>query len=219
MANLLDSIINYLSKAIVYREGTGGEPNRLYLNHTDNPVGTVVFSNNGGIRLTDNENVDFPSHWIGTTNNVYTGDNSYPHYVRGSSITLSKEPIIGTHTTAIGSSITYTGNSTTSAGTTAASLGSVNVPAGTWLIMAYVTFSGNSNADGFRRAAISSTQNTISTQAFGVDGRFVTGNVIAVCSPYLVVTTTATSTTFYLNASASGTTNISKRSMYALRLL
>lgn len=219
MANLLNSIIYHLRKAIVYTEGENGEPNRLRLDNETNPVGTVVFSNNGGVRVTDSNDVEFPSHWISTADRVITGEDNHEHVVKGSSITLSKAPIIGTHTSAVGESIDYTTTSTSSASTSVANLGYIDLSEGMWLIRAYVTFAGTSGADGYRRAYIGTSSTDTSSQTFGADLRYVEGNIIMTCAPYRLVTTTGTSTRYYLKATSSGTVTITARNMKATRLL
>lgn len=117
----------------------------------------------------------------------------------------------------IGTDVAYTANTKTSV-SSPTTLGYIDLPKGVWEIRAYVTFAGTTGADGYRRASISTTENNVAMQAFGVDGKYVAGNYIITCMPVRVVTLTTT-TRYYLNASAPATVTISNRNMRAVRMV
>lgn len=117
----------------------------------------------------------------------------------------------------IGTDVAYTANTETSV-SNPKTLGYIDLPKGCWAIRAYVTFAGTTGADGYRRASISTTENNMAMQAFGVDGKYVEGNNIITCMPIRIVTPTNT-TRYYLNASAPSTVTISNRSMHAVRMV
>lgn len=117
----------------------------------------------------------------------------------------------------VGTDVAYTANTETSV-SSPKTLGYIDLPKGVWEIRAYVTFAGTTGADGYRRASISTTEDNMAMQAFGVDGKYVAGNNIITCMPIRVVTLTTT-TRYYLNASAPSTVTISNRNMHAVRMV
>jgi hypothetical protein len=157
-------------------------------------------------------NVDITGD-LGITGNLNVGGDLE---VTGSTV-LSEAPTIGSHNSVVGTSVSYTPTDVRKV-SSPTSLGSVTVDAGLWVIVGYVTFAGTTNAQGYRRACISSTANHMSLQSFGVSSSYVSGNTIAVATPFLIARTTEQET-FYLNASAVSDVIIANRNMYALRLL
>lgn len=152
-------------------------------------------------------------------NTTITGNISVADISASGDATVTGDLFINGNSSATGTDILYTNDSTVTSVSSAKTLGYIELPKGVWLIRAYVTFAGTTSADGFRRASISTTQDNMATQAFGVDSKYVAGNYIIVCNPVRVITVTSPSVTYYLNASASNTVTISNRSMRAVRLV
>lgn len=166
-------------------------------------AGSSIFMSNGG-------SISFGAY-------SFSPDKESNIFLEPSAITFTRPFTIEGHESAVGKDIAYTTTSVTSV-SSPKTLGSISLSEGTWIIRAYVTFAGTSNANGYRRAAITTSEDTMPTQAFGLDYKYVEGDYIIVCNPIRIVTLSEP-TTYYLNASSSKATTISNRSMRAIRLL
>lgn len=166
---------------------------------------------------------------IDNTNLIHIGASATSSNVAigmyGSNVTLSKAGnlsidgniTVNNHDSAIGTIELGTNNRTTSVGTTVTTLATIALPAGKWIIQAYVQFPGGSA--GYRRAFITDSSTGSGTANYGVSAGYAPSNTIVTQDPMLIPPTlTAASTTYYLRASASVSLTISYRGMKAIRI-